>query len=73
MLLKLATVCWYSKSVVFSEIRARQVVKDLEEKVILLQSENVVMDKAKQDLSSEVEGLKQQVKTKDCLLEELKG
>ena len=31
------------------------------------------MDKAKQDLSFKVEGLKQQVKTEDQLLEQLKG
>lgn len=48
-------------------------MKDLEERVTLLQNEKAALDKAKKDLTSKVKELRGQVKSKDKQLEELKG
>ena len=58
MLLKSAIIFRYSKQVISSGIWAIQDVKDLEERVTLLQNEKLALEKAKQKLSYEVNELK---------------
>ena len=62
----------YLESVVSSGVQAHKEMKDLEERVTFIQNEKVALDKAKLDLTSKVERLKELVKTTDRLLEELK-
>ena len=73
ILLKLPAVCQYFESVVTSEIRACREMKDLEERVTILQNEKAALERAKQDLLSEVEELKEQAKSKDQCLGEMKA
>ena len=65
VLLKSVTMCRYLESVVSSGVQAHKEMKDLEERVTFIQNEKVALDKAKLDLTSKVERLKELVKTKD--------
>ena len=62
VLLKLVALLRYSEPVISSSIRAIGEVKDLKEKVALLQDEKLASEKAKQ---AEVEELRGQVQLRD--------
>ena len=58
MLLKLVALFKYLEPVISSGIRAIHLVKDLEERITLLQNEKLALEKTKQDLTSEVDELR---------------
>ena len=65
MLLKSMAILQYSESMISSNVQARQEVKNLKEKITLLQNEPKNWEQTKQDLTFEVEELRGQVKSKD--------
>ena len=69
MLFKSVVLLRYSEPVISSGVRAIEEVKDLKERVTLLQDEKLALEKAKQ---AEVEELRGQVWSKDHQLEESK-
>ena len=63
-MLKSAALIRYSEPMISSSIWVAQEVKNLEEKITLLQNEKLALERAKQELSSKVAELKGQVQSK---------
>ena len=65
MLLKLTAIFRYSELVISFGVWAIQEVKDLEERMTFLENEKLVLEKAKQELSSKLAEEKEQVRLKN--------
>ena len=70
ILLKSMAIFKYSMPLISSGIRAIWEVIDLEDKITFLQNEKLALEKAKQEMSSKLAKLKEQVRLKDQQLEE---
>ena len=57
------------EAVISFDVQAIQEVKDLEERISLFQNEKLTLEKAKQELSSKVDELRGQMRSKDQQLE----
>ena len=63
--MKSTAIFRYSESMVSFRIQAQAEKKDLEESNFLLQDKKAALERAKEELASEVEDLQSQIKSKD--------